>query len=57
MLPYSELAGKHDILEQNEDTQVGVGDASESGVGMETELPNSNPHPGDPNFIRNMNRQ
>ena len=43
MLPYSVLAGNHDILEQNGDTQVSAGDSLESGVGMESELSNSNP--------------
>ena len=51
MLPYSSLGGNHDILEQNEDTQVSVGDASESGIGMESELSNSNPRP---NSMHNM---
>ena len=37
MLPYSTLAGNHDILEQNGDTLISVGDASESGVGDASE--------------------
>ena len=41
MLPYSALAGNHDILEQNGDTRISVGDASESGVGT-SELSNRN---------------